>query len=392
MNGDVRLRVEGLMLERLAARALGEGARFRRIERDGPRAMIFEADPASARILSDLCERFSLPCRVLSRRGWDAVRRRLKRRATLIAAAAACVAVVLAFSSRVWRIDIELTGSRNASVSALRQALSDLGVRPGVARSRVDPSLIQDALAAASPDFSFVGVRLQGVRLLVEASPAVPAPETYKVDGGRDLVAQCDGVILSVNIQAGEAAVKPGDTVMRGQVLIRGDELVTKEETRSIAALGTVVARTWYEGTASLPLTRAEATLTGRCSQSAFLRMMDFAWPLTEGESYPHQRVQTERLPVGGLFLPLEIVRTTAWETQERTVQNDEGALRAQLAALAWADARLHLTQTHSDGCEIADRWIEYTPDGEGNLQARAVYETHTDIAVTRDALYQQGG
>lgn len=392
MNGDVRLRVEGLMLERLAARALEEGARFCRVERDGPRAMIFETDPAGARILTSLCERFSLPCQELSRRGRNALVQRLKRRATLLAAAIVCIAVVTAFSSRVWLIDIRLTGDRDASVSALRQALSGMGISPGVPRSRVDPDLIQDALAAASPDFSFVGVRLQGVRLLVEASPAVPAPETYQVDGRRDLIARCDGIILSINVQAGEAAVQPGDTVTRGQVLIRGSEQITKEESRGIAALGTVVARTWIEGTAILPVNREESVLTGRSGVSTSLRLMDFAWPLTEGESYAHQRTEVERLPIGGLFLPLEILRTTARECRIHTVASDPEILRGRLAELAWADARFHLTQTHSDGCEIAGQWIEYTPDGQGNLKARAVYETHTDIAVTRDALYLQGG
>ena len=117
---------------------------------------------------------------------------------------------------------------------------------------------------------------------------------------------------------------------------------------------------------------------------------MDFAWPLTEGESYPSQEVETEILPIGGLFLPLEIHRLTVFETRSHSVENDPEALRQQLARLAWADAGIQLAQSHPDG-KIADRWIEYTQSA-GALRARAVYETHTDIAVTRDALYQQGG
>ena len=391
MRSEVCLRVEGLMLERLLQRALSEGARFSRVTRPDPRTLIVTCDPRSAVLLTGLCERFSLKCEELSRRGTDAILRRLKQRITLLAGILTCLATVSLFLSRVWLIDVELTGERSASVRPIEESLEQMGIRPGMARSDVDPALLEDALAASAPDFSFVGVRLEGVRLLVEASPAVPAPELYEIERAGDLVAACDGVVVSVNVLAGEAMVQPGDTVARGQVLIRGLERTAPEESREIAALGSVVARTWYEGTASLPTTRAETTRTGRSSTSARLSLMNWSWPLVEGETYASQEEQTEILPVGGLYLPLEIVRTTAHETQTRRVPNDEAALRETLAALAFADAGARLSQAAGD-CEIADQWIEYTRDGADRLCARAVYEAHTDIAVTRDALYQQGG
>ena len=391
MNGDVRLRVEGLMLERLLQRALNEGARFRCIRRAGSRAMMLETDPDSAAIVIRLCERFSIACEVVERRGRDAMLRRLKRRGTLLAGMLTCLTIVSLVLSRVWMIDVELTGVRAASVQPIRQALSEMGVRPGMAKAEVDPALLENALSAASPDFSFIGVRLQGVRLLVEVAPAVAAPEVYELDGGRDLVAACDGVVLSVNVLAGAACVAPGDTVVRGQVLIRGDERVTREESRSIAALGSVVARTWYAGTASLPAAQTEPLLTGRSSLSSELRLLDFAWPIVEGESYSTQETETEILPVGGLFLPLEIHRTTARETRLQQTPVDLDALYSRAAALAWAAAGAELSGAQPADCEIADRWIEYTLDA-GELRARAVYETHTDIAVARDVLYQQGG
>ena len=372
MNGDVRLRVEGLMLERLIQRAVSEGAHFRSIRRDDPRAIILDADPESAKILIALCERFSLPCRILSRRGRDAMLRRLKRRGTLLAGALTFVAILSLFFSRIWLIDVALTGDRSSDVRALEDALASLNITPGMAKSAIDPSALEDALAAASPDFSFVGVEIQGVRLLVEASPAVPAPPLYELTSGRDLVARCDGVVESVSVLSGVACVKPGDTVVRGQTLIRGDERVTKEINRSIAALGTVVARTWYEGTASASLTYPEQIRTGRSSQSSELRLMNFAWRLSEGENYLSQDSEEEFLPIGGLFLPLQIRRTTLYETHTRTLEADTDALKRQLALLAFSEAGLKLAQSQPEGMEIADRWIEYTRDA-GVLTARAV-------------------
>ena len=391
MNGDVVLRVEGLMLERLIQRAVSENARFRRISRDGPRAMRFETDPQSAEILRKLCERFSLSFQEIERRGQDAMLRRLRRRGTLLAGMLTGLFVFTMFFSRVWMIDIEAAGGRAFDAAPVRAALSSLGVRPGMSRKAVDAGLLADALSASAPEFSFVGVRLQGVRLLVEVSSSVPPPELYAVDHGRDLIALRDGVVESVNVLSGAACVQPGDTVLRGQVLIRGDERITKEETRSVAALGSVIARTWHEGAASLPLKKTETIRTGRTGTSSEIRLLNLSWPLSQGETFAAQETQTELLPIGGLFLPLQIQRTTAFETHEHTVAADPEALKRALAPLAFAQAAAKLAQSHPDGCEIADRWIEYTYDAD-RITARAVYETHTDIAATRDALYRQGG
>ena len=51
MTGCVRLRVEGLMLEKLTARALNEGARFSRLTRVGRRVLLVETDAAGAAVL-----------------------------------------------------------------------------------------------------------------------------------------------------------------------------------------------------------------------------------------------------------------------------------------------------------------------------------------------------
>lgn len=391
MNGLISLRIEGLMLEKLIARAMSEGAVFRRIDRPDSRLMEIQADPASAQILCDLCERFSIRCEILSRRGQDAVLRRLKSRATLIAGILICLACMSMFLSRVWIVDVELTDGRSGSTETLASTLSEMGIHPGMVQSDLDAGLLEEELAARAPDYSFIGVRLQGVRLLIEATPAVAEPELYALENARDLVAQCDGVVLSVRVLSGIPCVQPGDTVVRGQTLIRGEERISKEENRGVSALGDVIARTWHEGTACAPIHRTETTYTGRHSTSSHIRLLRFEWPLLEGETYPTQKTETEILPIGGLFLPFEIRRTIALETQNRTVECDETALHAALARMAFADAGIKLTQSHPGNCEIADRWIEYTQSG-GLLTARAVYETHTNIAVTRDALYQQGG
>lgn len=130
-------------------------------------------------------------------------------------------------------IEIQPVGGAAIDEGALRARLAEIGIHAGVARGSVDPELLALEMRALSPEYSFIGVRLQGVRLLLEASKENAAPETFDIDDPRDLVASCAGVVVSVNVRAGEACVKAGDTVVKGQTLIRGAERIGKEERAS---------------------------------------------------------------------------------------------------------------------------------------------------------------
>ncbi len=390
MNRDVRLRVEGSLLERLIQRALNDGASFARIQRLGPRSIQLDADARSADIVRALCEKYWLDCRVLRRGGFAAMRDKLRARWTLGLGALLCAAICALFLSRLWLVDVRFTGPapQLGSERAIRDCLEEHGVRVGMPVSAVDAELLQSELLAGAGDYSFVGVRRQGVRLLVEASPEVPAPQVYDLNYARDLVAARDGVVESITVHAGHAAVKPGDTVRRGQLLIRGEEARTREETAPVGASGEVIARSWCEGSAEGALTGAALRRTGRCEAESALQLLGLSLPLSECAGYASEEAELEILPVGGLFLPLEVRRVIHWETAPVRVEADPGALEARLRALALAEARAKLAAGGMDWT-LRSTWTDCETEGDV-LRVRAVCEIAANIAVTRDALNQE--
>ena len=390
MNRDLRLRVEGAYPERLLGRCLSQGAQFARVRRSGPRTLILDTDERSAEIVLALCRRYGLNHRVLCLGGLSALLQKMRSRWTLALGLILCAALCWGFLSRIWIIDVSFTGPDAAlgSAAALRRCIAEQGLKSGMAASSVDTALLQKRLLADADGYSFIGVRVQGVRLLVEASPEVPAPEVYEIARARDLVAQRDGVVESVTVHSGEACVRPGDTVRRGQTLIRGEEDKSKEETKPVAALGEVIARCWYEGSAEGPLTERIVTPTGRSENECRLELLGFSAPITECAGFASEKLETERLPVVGLFLPLEIVRTTHVEVVERSEAVDEAALEERLTALARGEIQARLAADGID-YEPAAAW-EDVSRADGMLRVRAVYEIFTDIAVSRDALAEE--
>ena len=230
--------------------------------------MVFETDERGARVLRELCQRHSLRLETQRVTGLNALKRFCLRRWTLLPGLAPCALLLCAYTQHIWRVDVAFVVSAAAFDSAaVLEMLSEMGVRPRMPVRDVDTERIELTLAAESEEFSFVGARVQGVRLLVEVAPSLEAPEVYDLESARDLVAACDGIVVSVNAQSGVAAVKPGDTVRKGDVLIRGEERVSAEETRGVAALGEVVARTLVEAEAEAETFLLHRALpTGRTS------------------------------------------------------------------------------------------------------------------------------
>lgn len=392
MNRDVRLEIEGSLLERLLQRAAGKGAVFSEVRRVSGRKICVCADEGSAAILLELCRRYGLNCRVLSRGGRSGLKRALRARWTALLGVALCIAVCWAVLGRIWRIDVVFTGPA-AQLGRRKQilyCLEESGISAGMARFRIDTALLQKQLMAGAGDYSFIGVRKQGVRLLVEAAPETPSPEVYSREYARDLVAERDGVVTAVNVKSGTAAVKPGDTVRRGQVLIRGEEAVAKDAetgediTTGVAALGEVNARCWFEGRAEGYLLDEVSQRTGERRESARLRLPGGEISIRECEHFSSEETETQILPVVGLYLPVEIERSIHWETKTEIYEMEADALAGRLSPLAHAQARAALPPDCSFSC-----WEERIQDGS-SLRIRAVYEICTDIAVSRDALQAQ--
>ena len=381
MKGNVRLQVEGLMSERLIQRATQQGARIKVVCRLNEKSLLIDTDEAGARIIRNLCKRYGLPVRCLRRDGGGAMLVYLRSRRTLLAGMLTFALLCWVFLGHIWRIDLQFTGEAAAQgdPETLRQTLNALGIHPGISID-LDTQALSDALMARMDSIGFIGARIEGVRLAIQAMPEVATPDIYDVQRPRDLYAGRDGVVISAKAESGDLCVTPGDIVHQGQLLIRGEEKRTKEETEPIAALGQVVVRTWYTGEATLALREIQHRETGRTAVASRAALFEWEWLISDAPSFESQRVEMECLPIGGLFLPLEIWRETRHETVTIETDANREVLAEKLVPLALADASAQLSSQEAEDLGIARSWIKYEIDDQF-LHASAVLEIYADAA-----------
>ena len=387
MKTDFLLRITTSMPERLVNAALMQGAEFAEVRRISPRTILVSGNESAAKLMQALCKQYRIDCKILRRQGKPVLRERMRSRITLFPALILCAILCALVLSRVWLIDVRFTHAAAPGQEAMiHSLLRESGVHPGMRAKNLDASVLQKQLLAQTGAYSHIGVRRQGICLLIEAAAETPAPEVYDLNQSRDLVSAMDGVVASVNVRSGQACVSVGDTVRKGQLLIRGEEQKTKEETAAVSALGEIRVRSWFEGSAEGYLKQKQTRRTGRTATSNRLRLLNHSFTLGEAPSFTQSESETQILPIVGLFLPLEIRRETMYETQAILSDADPDALLQCLIPIAQADARAKLAKNPPEAYEITRYWEESTME-DNVLRLRAVYEITANAAVTRDSI-----
>jgi len=381
VTDQVSLLLRGRMLERFIGRALKEGVRLQSVERTDVREMRLTAAEKDAQRLLMLADQFGMELKIEGTAGKPLIMKRMKERSTLPVGLLLSLMLIVSFTARIWRVEaVSLDGMADgALLQSVCESAAELGARPGKLRKEIDRDELTMQLHALWPGLTHIGVRTEGVFLRIEVAMEKAAPEVYDISAGCDLVASRDAIVVYTEPLAGRACVKRGDTVRRGQLLIRGEERTDTDLTRSIRALGTVIGRVWFSAECEAPTEERVIRRTGNRRKASQIRLGSWSWMLTQAESFASQETETEFLPIGGLYLPLRIERTTFWETQISSSERNPDVLREELGGAALKAAREQLP----DEAQETDCWIDYSEE-KGMLTARATVQAEMNIAVNQ--------
>lgn len=367
-----RFRVSGLNLERFLNALEKQDIPLAAARRAGARTLACECYTADLPAIAELA----------AQKGWrledarparlSAAARFLRGRPGLVAGALLAAALCLTLTRFVWRVEIAGAGPYRADVA---QYLAGQGLGAGTPKRMVDADALERALSRRYPQLAWFHVYVYNVTLSVQVTPGVPMPELP--DGeARDVVALRDGVVEAVRVFAGTAAVKPGDVVRRGQVLIEGRERGRDEETVPVRARGEVIARCWRSMTVNVPMTEIVSGETGR--EDTVTRLVT-PWASLPAEPEPPPFLASNayiaRLPVVGCFFPVlweTVVRREVWQERRERDPEEARAEAAQAAQKRLAEALR--------GHEVIDKWTDYCMIEDGILSATATAEWRTEI------------
>ena len=261
-------------------------------------------------------------------------RRRIGRRAGLLVGAVVFLGMLAFFSSILWKI--EISGCDQLREEEVRTLLSACGVREGVFSRGIDADRVRNEMMQKNDGIAWMSVNVIGTYAFVEIREAkgkTAEPES----GYSNIVAACDGQILSFETQHGSVLLWPGDTVREGELIVAGMIEQMDGDYRLVHAAGRVIARTEHTVRATCPYrieteTEGERVLSS-IGISVFGKMINISLNrrLDAERCDIIQKKESPALPFG-ISLPGILEKTYLRErTQtEKNLSREEAAARAK--------------------------------------------------------------
>lgn len=363
---QVRVRIRGadagVILD--AAGRAGVAMRGIALERDGLSAWVAAADLFQLR---PALRAIAARARFTGRRGpgvWLAL---ALSRPGFLAGSLVLVAAYAALASRVWWVSVA-EGPRVPAAGVLG-VVRALGLRPGEPVAAIRPHVIERAVLARFPDLGWVGMAVDGVRvrLIVMVRPAEPLPPPR---GAEPLRAMASGIVTHIEVHEGSAAVAVGETVVKGQVLIRPEEAG-----EPVPPAGVVLGRTFHQVRVFEPFVVAKRRWRPPVTRLTVVRVD--GEPLRLGQPPPGSVRQSGRLLWRNPLLPVEVEQDTYARLSQVNVRRSPAATRRAALKVGRALLRSELPRSY----RLVEEHVRFVTTRTG-VELTVTTDTEQDLAL----------
>lgn len=221
-----------------------------------------------------------LPVTVLRRGGMPSLLLRLLRRPGLVMGG--LCAVILLLVSRLFVWDVRVTGNSTMSAAEVVEELKNNGFGVGSYLPDFSAGEVENRVLLTSDRLAWVSVRMQGTVAEVQVMERDAKPEDVTPKRPADLVARMDGQIELVELLRGNAVVRAGQAVRRGELLVSGIFEHENIGCRFTRAAGRVLARTEHTLTVEIPLSETEKVCYATEKGDVWLNFFAFTGKISE--------------------------------------------------------------------------------------------------------------
>ncbi len=247
-------------------------------------------------------------------------------RTGLIAGFAAMLIILIILSGRVWII--EVSGNETLTKAEIIAAFEDAGLEIGTKTGKLDLKQIENRAKLRLKDASWAAVSIDGCVAQINVRETAGTPELETHSGTANIIARKDGQVEILEVYRGSAAIRSGQTVTKGDLLISG---VTESKTQLnlfTDADGYAVASTSITVKTEFKSTVTQLVPDEKKVWSIyFLGKEILPAKKSDGVCY----VNRSRLEIGGKVLPfgLNYRVYTTYKEKEKTISEAEAKLMA---------------------------------------------------------------
>ena len=317
--GFVKISVEGYYIERFINICKNKKITIWSLKRSSNIALTLNVRINEFKEICKIAKRTGCKLKIKNKRGLPFLLHRYKKRKIFLILLLLVVLIIGLSSMFVWNVDISIED--NQELANIKEDIENAGLKTGILKSKIDPKEIINKIRLEREDVAWMGIELKGTNAIVKLVKADKAPEIVDENEYCNIVSNKTGIITKINAQEGTAAVKVGDTVKEGDVLINGWMEGKFTGVRYVHAKGEIEARVWYTKSKKIPYTLTETKETGNEENKYRIKFGNFQinFPKKYSKFKIYDTIETEsKIKLfSDFYLPISIIKTTYKEQEE---------------------------------------------------------------------------
>lgn len=317
IKGYIEFCAEGGFPERFINLCNIRGINLWNVKNDGVKVVAFTTE-REFQELKIPAENSGMTLKIIKSRGLKAFAKRHKWRC------GAVLGIVLAFcfwifmSGYIW--EIEILETEGVNVEDFTESLEDLGVKIGARKSKIDIIQVQNQLMNEYSQLLWVSLNIFGGKVQVEMSEFIEQKEIIDTKTPVNIVASKKGEIVLVKGYNGVNAVKEGDNVTKGSLLISGVVKNFDGSEYFTHAKGEVFAKTKNNEKIICPY-KNKFLITAQKESRYYLYVFSLKIPLTLKTKGEFPTESSKLLKSGETVLPFGIIREDNFTNLEKVVE-----------------------------------------------------------------------
>lgn len=287
---------------------------------------------------------------------------------------------VLAVSQQfVWTVQVE--GCKNADPRRLIALLEEAGVHRGTLKKKIDLRYTAREMILRADELSWAALNLHGTTAILRVRERTPPPPKIDTNVPANVVALEDGQIKKLQVTDGKAALKEGETVRKGEIIISGVWQDRWGLTHFVRAGGQAYAHVPRSLTVKVPLKQEAYALTGT-ERRAYLEIFGLRLPLFFYKELAGDfklECYNDTPELFGVTLPFSINHENAlfYDKQQETISHEQALAIAQ-RQLASLEQKAFLENP------VISRNVRASVEN-GALILQGDYEVEMDIAQQKE-------
>ncbi len=272
-------------------------------------------------------------------------------------------------SGMVW--EVRVTADTDIDEDRVLSVLAECGLTEGKRLRDLDPDALASSYLLRDSSAAFATVHLRGVVAEVELIPKKDGEDTQNTAPPCNVVASRDALITDMTVYSGTAAVKIGQTVAAGDILVSG--IITDVGgTRILGAHADVRGQVEEDVVVTVPFATEREQVVSRKTREISLTV--FGRTFTFGDEGEHPVTERKQLYLFGCVrLPVSV----ELRTETRTELREQVYGEAETARMAAAELRLRVANTVGDGTLISRTCAEGIEGDAYVMRCHLVYETN---------------